>query len=142
MPEKIIDVKANTQFMKDYKEYALYVERHRTTPELRDGLKPVQRRIVYTAKFINNALVNRKCANIVGSTMGEFHPHGDASIYGALCTLTNWFQTKIPLFDGQGNFGNTYENNPASYRYTEVKLSKFAQECILDELTSFKEVVD
>lgn len=142
MPEKIIDVKANTQFMKDYKEYALYVERHRTTPELRDGLKPVQRRIVYTAKFVNNALVNRKCANIVGSTMGEFHPHGDSSIYGALCTLTNWFQTKIPLFDGQGNFGNTYENNPASYRYTEVKLSKFAQECILDELTSFKEVVD
>lgn len=142
MPQTIVDTKANEQYTKDYKEYALYVERHRTTPELRDGLKPVQRRILYTARFVSNALDNRKCADIVGSTMGGYHPHGDSSIYGALCTMTNWFQTKIPLFEGQGNFGNTYQNVPASYRYTEVKLSKFAQECILDELVSFKEVVD
>lgn len=142
MSEKIVQTKATEQYVKDYKEYALYVERHRTTPEFRDGLKPVQRRILYTAKFISNAVMNRKSADIVGSTMGRYHPHGDSSIYGALCTMTNWFQTKIPLFKGQGNFGNTYQNVPASYRYTEVKLSNFAQECILDEITSFKEVVD
>ena len=142
MPEKIVSVKATEQYVKDYREYALYVERHRTTPEFRDGLKPVQRRIIYTAKFVSNAIERRKSADIVGSTMGHYHPHGDSSIQGALYTMVNWFQTKIPLFEGQGNFGNTYQNVPAAARYTEVKLSKFTQECILDELTSFKEIVD
>ena len=142
MPEKIVSVKATEQYVKDYREYALYVERHRTTPEFRDGLKPVQRRIIYTAKFVSNAVERRKSADIIGSTMGHYHPHGDTSIQGALYTMVNWFQTKIPLFTGQGNFGNTYQNAPAAPRYTEVKLSKFTQECILDELTSFKEVVD
>lgn len=142
MPEKIISVRASEQFRKDYVEYALYVERHRTTPEFRDGLKPVQRRIVYAARFNSNAVENRKSADIVGSTMGNYHPHGDSSIQGALYTLTNWFQTKIPLFEGQGNFGNTYQNVPAAPRYTEVKLSKFTQKCILEELVTCKEIVD
>lgn len=142
MSEKIIQVQAYNQYVKDYKEYALYVERHRTVPEFRDGLKPVQRRIIYTAKFVSNAVTNRKCADIIGSTMGHFHPHGDSSIQGALYTMTNWFQTKIPLFTGQGNFGNTYQNVPAAARYTEVRLSDFCQECILDELISSKEIID
>lgn len=142
MPEKIIQVEAYNQYVKDYKEYALYVERHRTVPEFRDGLKPVQRRIIYTAKFVSNAVDNKKSADIIGSTMGHYHPHGDSSIQGALYTLTNWFQTKIPLFTGQGNFGNTFQNVPAAARYTEVKLSDFTKECIIDELSSFKEVVD
>ncbi len=142
MPEKIISVKASEQYQKDYREYALYVERHRTVPEFRDGLKPVQRRILYAARFVSNALENRKSANVVGDTMGHYHPHGDSSIQGALYTMTNWFQTKIPLFQGQGNFGNTYQNVPAAARYTEVKLSKFAKECILDELVQCKEIVD
>ena len=142
MSEKITPTKAFDQYVKDYKEYALYVDRHRTVPEFRDGLKPVQRRILYTAKFVSNAVENRKSADIIGSTMGKYHPHGDSSIQGALYTMTNWYSTKIPLFVGQGNFGNTYQNAGAAPRYTEVKLSNFAKECILDELISFKEVVD
>ena len=142
MSEKIIPVEAYNQYVKDYKEYALYVERHRTVPEFRDGLKPVQRRIIYTAKFVSNAVDNKKSADIIGSTMGHYHPHGDSSIQGALYTLTNWFQTKIPLFTGQGNFGNTFQNVPAAARYTEVRLSDFTKECIIDELVSFKEIVD
>jgi len=143
MPEKIIQKNASEQFHADYKEYALYVERHRTVPEFRDGLKPVQRRIIFTARFVCDAADNnRKSADIVGSTMGKYHPHGDSSIQGALYTMVNWFQTKIPLFNGQGNFGNTYQNIPAAARYTEVRLSKFTQECILDELVKCKEIVD
>lgn len=142
MPEKIVPIKAAEQFHKDYKEYALYVERHRTVPEFRDGLKPVQRRIIYTARFVSNAESNVKSADIVGVTMGKFHPHGDSSIQGALYTMTNWFQTKIPLFNGRGNFGNTYQNIPAAGRYTEVRLSSFTKDCILDELVSCKEVID
>ena len=142
MSEKIVQVEAYNQYVKDYKEYALYVERHRTVPEFRDGLKPVQRRIIYTAKFITNAVENKKSANIIGSTLGHYHPHGDSSIQGALYTLTNWFQTKVPLFTGQGNFGNTFQNVPAAARYTEVKLSDFTKECIVDELSTSKEIVD
>lgn len=143
MPQKIISVQASEQFRKDYQEYALYVERHRVVPEFRDGLKPVQRRILFAAKTICDAAVsNRKSADIIGSTMGKYHPHGDSSIEGALYNMVNWFQTKIPLFTGQGNFGNTYQNVPAAARYTEVRLSKFAINCILDELSLSKEVVD
>ena len=142
MSEKIVQVEAYNQYVKDYKEYALYVERHRTVPEFRDGLKPVQRRIIYTAKFITNAVENKKSANIIGSTLGHYHPHGDSSIQGALYTLTNWFQTNVPLFTGQGNFGNTFQNVPAAARYTEVKLSDFTKECIVDELSTSKEIVD
>ena len=142
MPEKIIPIKAAEQFQKDYREYALYVERHRVVPEFRDGLKPVQRRIIYTARFITDAQTNRKSADIVGSTMGKYHPHGDSSIIGALYTMTNWFQTKMPLFNGRGNFGNTYQNMPAAPRYTEVRLSNFTKDCILDELVSCKEIID
>lgn len=143
MAEKIITVKASEQYYKDYREYALYVERHRCVPEFRDGLKPVQRRIIYTARFVSNAHETKvKSANVIGSTMGYFHPHGDSSIQGALYTMVNWFQTKIPLFNGQGNFGNTYQNVPAAARYTEVKLSDFTKECIVDELVSCKEIID
>ena len=142
MPEKIISVKASEQFQKDMKEYAIYVERHRITPEFRDGLKLVQRRIVYAAYTISHATEKRKSANVIGDTMGRFHPHGDESIKGALYTLVNWYQTKIPLFNGQGNFGNTCQNIPAADRYTEVKLSKFTLECILDELIQCKEIVN
>src|SRR5574344_786330 len=128
----IIDVKAAEQYKKDYQEYALYVNRHRMIPEFRDGLKPVQRRIVYAAYNDSHASELLKSATIVGATMGHYHPHGDSSIQGALYTLTNWFQTKVPLFTGQGNFGNTFQNVPAAARYTEVKLSDFTKECIVD----------
>lgn len=143
MAENIVQRSAITQYKKDYKEYADYLEKHRTVPEFRDGFKPVQRRLIYTSKFEIHCDDKRvKCADIVGRTMGMYHPHGDSSIEGALYTMINWFQTKVPLFDGQGNFGNTYQNVPAASRYTEAKLSKFARECIVDELASCADIVD
>lgn len=143
MAERIVPVHASEQFRKDYIEYALYVERHRVVPEFRDGLKPVHRRIIYAARFRCRAdEANRKCADVIGQTMGKYHPHGDASIQGALYGMINWFQTKYPLFKGKGNFGNTYQNVPAAPRYTEVKINKFTEDCILDELVKCKEVVD
>lgn len=138
----IIDVKAAEQYKKDYQEYALYVNRHRMIPEFRDGLKPVQRRIVYAAYNDSHASELLKSATIVGATMGHYHPHGDSSIQGALYTLINWFNTKMPLFDGRGTFGNTNGDAPAAMRYTESKISKFTFDCILDELIQCKEVVD
>lgn len=139
----IIEVNGSTQYENDYREYALYSERHRATPEFRDGLKPVQRRIIY-ASYHNSQAVKSltKSATIVGDTMGRYHPHGDSSIEGALYTMTNWYQTKVPLFIGQGNFGNTFENSPAASRYTEVRLSDFAYECLIEELVKCKQVVD
>lgn len=143
MPERIVPMSAVVQYKADYKEYAMYVERHRVVPEFRDGLKPVQRRIIFAARFICKAdEANRKSANVIGATMGNYHPHGDASIEMALYNMANWFQTKIPLFIGKGNFGNTYQNIPAAPRYTEVRLSPFTQDCILDELEKCKEVID
>lgn len=142
MPEKIVKVQASEQYRNDYKEYALYVERHRTVPEFRDGLKPVQRRIVYAAYNDVHAVSKTKSSEVVGTTMGKYHPHGDDSIKNALYCIVNWYQTKIPLFDGQGNFGNMFNNIPAAPRYTEVKLSNFALDCILDELIQCREIVD
>lgn len=142
MPEKIVEVQASEQYEKDYREYALYTERHRTTPEFRDGLKPVQRRIIYAGHHVSHANTKRKSATVVGDTMGHYHPHGNDSIQGALYTLVNWFQTKNPLYDGQGNFGNTYQNVPANMRYTEVSISEFTYDCLLSELIECKEIVD
>ena len=142
MSQQINPVSAVEQYRKDYREYALYVERHRVIPEFRDGLKPVHRRILYTAKEHCAATVNRKCADVIGSTMGKHHPHGDSSIQGALYGLANWWQTKYPLFSPKGNFGNTYQNVPAAPRYTEVRISNFSMEVILDELIKCREVVD
>jgi DNA gyrase subunit A len=143
MPEKIVPVQASKQYRADYKEYALYVERHRCVPAIEDGLKPVVRRIIYAARTICKAHEGKvKCANIIGATMGNYHPHGDSSIEGALYGCINWFQTKMPLFIGQGNFGNTFQNVPAAARYTEAALSPFALECLVDEVVKIKEVID
>lgn len=142
MSEKIQPVPVSVQHKKDYTEYALYVQKHRVTPEFRDGLKPVQRRIIYTAWKYNHAVDLVKSANIIGSTMAKLHPHGDSSIEGALYILVNWFQTKYPLFDGQGNFGTTYINSPAAPRYTKCKLSQFTIDCILSEMIQNEYVID
>lgn len=139
---KIIDVNAAEQYKKDYQEYALYVNKHRMIPEFRDGLKPVQRRIIWAAHKVCNASNLIKCATIVGGTMGHYHPHGDSSIQGALYTLINWFNTKIPLFEGRGTFGNTNGDAAAAMRYTEAKISQFTYDCILDELIQCKPIVD
>ena len=144
MPEKIIKRKATVQFKQDYVDYAMEVLSDRMIAHLFDGLKPSQRRILYTARFFCAASeARRKSADIVGATMGKFHPHGDSSITGALYNMTTWWQSKVPLFDGQGNFGNTYENSPASMRYTEVKLSKFALDCVIGELNNdMREIIE
>lgn len=140
--QQTIDVLMNEQYRKDFKEYAIYTNKHRYVPEFRDGLKPVQRRIIYDAFFNVHAVTKVKSANIVGDTMGKYHPHGDSSIISALYNLINWFQTKEPLFNGQGNFGNTYENSPAAPRYTEAWLSDFTQDVFLSELKECPNVVD
>lgn len=140
--EKINSVSTVEQFNKDYVEYADYVQKHRVTPEFRDGLKPVQRRIIYAAYAYNHATDLMKSANIIGTTMAHLHPHGDSSIEGALYTMANWYQTKQPLFNGRGNLGNTFQNVPAAPRYTECALNKFTIDCVLGELIKNRDVVD
>lgn len=142
MAEKIINGNILDQFRQDYTVYALYAQMHRSVPDFKDGLLPVQRRVVYAAYEDCHAFNLMKSANVVGQTMGNYHPHGDSSIQGALYKLSNWYQTKYPLFDGRGNFGNTFENVPAAARYTEVKLSKFSLDCLIDDMREFKETVD
>ena len=142
MSELITPVGLAEQHYNDMKEYATYVQHHRTTPEFRDGLKPVQRRTLYAAYFTNHATGNTKSMQIIGSTLGTLHPHGDSSVQGALYNMYNWYSSYMPLVSGQGNFGNTFQNVGASPRYTEVRLSNFTMDCILDELISCRECVD
>ena len=142
MSEKIIEGNVLDEFKRDYTTFAIYSEMNRSVPKDRDGLIPVHRRVVFAAWYWCHANQKMKCANIVGATMAHCHPHGDESIKGALYTLVNWYSTKYPLFDGQGNFGNTFTNTGAAYRYTEAKLSDFCKECVLDEMIKFEEVVD
>lgn len=142
MPEKIIVGNVLDQYHSDYQIYALYCEMNRCVPKDKDGLVPVQRRLVHCAYEYCHASSFLKCANIIGQTMSNEHPHGDEGIKSALYTLISWYQTKYPLFIGKGNFGNTYTNTGAATRYTETKLSPFTYYCVLDELIKHKEVVD
>lgn len=141
--EQVINVQASEQFKDDYVRYALYVMYSRVTPDFRDGLKPIHRRILYAmlhdSKAINNTV---KSATVVGDVMGKYHPHGDAAAYGAIKPMTNWFECKVPLVDHQGSFGNLQGNGASAARYTECKLSKFALECVLGDLIDADECVD
>ena len=121
--------------MKDYYiDYAMSVIASRALPDVRDGLKPVQRRILYSMVELNNGpdKPHRKCARIVGDTMGKYHPHGDSSIYGALVKLAQDFNTRYPLVDGHGNFGSVDGDGAAAMRYTEARLSKISTEMTAD----------
>ena len=121
--------------MKDYCiEYAMSVIASRALPDVRDGLKPVQRRILYSMVELNNGpdKPHRKCARIVGDTMGKYHPHGDSSIYEALVKLAQDFNTRYPLVDGHGNFGSVDGDGAAAMRYTEARLSKISMEMTAD----------
>lgn len=121
--------------MKDYYiDYAMSVIASRALPDVRDGLKPVQRRILYSMIELNNGpdKPHRKCARIVGDTMGKYHPHGDSSIYEALVKLAQDFNTRYPLVDGHGNFGSVDGDSAAAMRYTEARLSKISMEMIAD----------
>ena len=132
--DKIDEVDLKKTMEKSYIEYAMSVIAARALPDVRDGLKPVQRRILYSMIELNNGpdKPHRKCARIVGDTMGKYHPHGDSSIYGALVNLAQEWSTRYPLVDGHGNFGSVDGDGAAAMRYTEARLSKISMEMLAD----------
>ncbi len=117
-----------------YIDYAMSVIAARALPDVRDGLKPVQRRVLYSMIELNNGpdKPHRKCARIVGDTMGKYHPHGDSSIYGSLVTMVQDWNMRYPLIDGHGNFGSVDGDPPAAMRYTEARLTKISMEMLSD----------
>ena len=132
--DKIHEVDLKETMEKSYIDYAMSVIAQRALPDVRDGLKPVQRRILYSMIELNNGpdKPHRKCARIVGDTMGKYHPHGDSSIYGALVNLAQEWSTRYPLVDGHGNFGSVDGDGAAAMRYTEARLSKVSMEMLAD----------
>ena len=132
--DKIHEVDLKNTMEKSYIDYAMSVIVSRALPDVRDGLKPVQRRILYSMVELNNGpdKPHRKCARIVGDTMGKYHPHGDSSIYEALVKLAQDFNTRYPLVDGHGNFGSVDGDGAAAMRYTEARLSKISTEMTAD----------
>ena len=142
MEERIIKTEYSETMQRSYIDYAMSVIIARALPDVRDGLKPVQRRTLYDMHELGIRYDRpyRKSARIVGDTMGKFHPHGDSSIYDALVVLTQDFKKGMPLIDGHGNFGNIEGDGAAAMRYTEARLQKITQEAILADLD--KDVVD
>ena len=132
--DKIHDVDLKKTMETSYIDYAMSVIAARALPDVRDGLKPVQRRVLYSMIELNNGpdKPHRKCARIVGDTMGKYHPHGDSSIYGALVNMAQDWSTRYPLVDGHGNFGSVDGDGAAAMRYTEARLSKISMEMLAD----------
>ena len=132
--DKVQEVDLKETMEQSYIDYAMSVITSRALPDVRDGLKPVQRRILYAMIELNNGpdKPHRKCARIVGDTMGKYHPHGDFSIYGALVNLAQEWSTRYPLVDGHGNFGSVDGDGAAAMRYTEARLSKISMEMTAD----------
>lgn len=132
--DRISEVDLKKTMESSYIDYAMSVIASRALPDVRDGLKPVQRRILYAMKELSNTpdKPHRKCARIVGDTMGKYHPHGDSSIYGALVNLAQSWTTRYPLVDGHGNFGSVDGDSAAAMRYTEARLSKISVEMLSD----------
>lgn len=132
--DKVHDVDLKKTMESSYIDYAMSVIASRALPDVRDGLKPVQRRILYSMIELNNGpdKPHRKCARIVGDTMGKYHPHGDSSIYGALVNMAQEWSTRYPLVDGHGNFGSVDGDGAAAMRYTEARLSKISMELTAD----------
>ena len=132
--DKVHDVDLKKTMEQSYIAYAMSVIASRALPDVRDGLKPVQRRVLYSMIELNNGpdKPHRKCARIVGDTMGKYHPHGDSSIYGALVNLAQEWSTRYPLVDGHGNFGSVDGDGAAAMRYTEARLSKISMEMTAD----------
>ena len=132
--DKVHEVDLQKTMEKSYIDYAMSVIASRALPDVRDGLKPVQRRVLYSMIELNNGpdKPHRKCARIVGDTMGKYHPHGDSSIYGALVNMAQDWSTRYPLVDGHGNFGSVDGDGAAAMRYTEARLSKISIEMLAD----------
>ena len=132
--DKVHDVDLKKTMEQSYIDYAMSVISARALPDARDGLKPVQRRVLFSMIELNNGpdKPHRKCARIVGDTMGKYHPHGDSSIYGALVNMAQDWSTRYPLVDGHGNFGSVDGDGAAAMRYTEARLSKISMEMLAD----------
>ena len=138
---KIIDIEVDKELKQSFIDYAMCVNRSRAIPDVRDGLKPVHRRILYSMNELGLTpdKAYKKCATIVGDVLGKYHPHGDSSVYDALVRLAQDFSINVPLVDGHGNFGSVDGDPAAAYRYTEARMSKMALE-MLREID--KETVD
>lgn len=132
--DKVEEIDLEKKMKESYIDYAMSVIASRALPDVRDGLKPVQRRILYSMIELNNGpdKPHRKCARIVGDTMGKYHPHGGSSIYGALVNMAQDWSTRYPLVDGHGNFGSVDGDGAAAMRYTEARLSKISMELTAD----------
>lgn len=136
MGEKILRTEYSEEMQKSYLDYSMSVITARAIPDARDGLKPVQRRVLYDMSelHLNSDKPHRKSARIVGDTMGKYHPHGDSSIYETLVVMSQAFKKGMPLVDGHGNFGSIEGDGAAAMRYTEARLEKFAEEVYLKDL--------
>jgi len=124
--QNLIPINIEDEMRRSYLDYAMSVIIGRALPDIRDGLKPVHRRILYAMSEMGLAFNRpyRKCAGIVGEVLGNYHPHGDAPVYDALVRMAQDFSLRYPLVDGQGNFGSVDGDPPAAYRYTEARLSR------------------
>ena len=131
---KVIDVDINREMRKSFLDYSMSVIVSRALPDVRDGLKPVHRRILYNMyeNGITASKPHRKCAYTVGEVLGKYHPHGDASVYDAMVRLAQDFSMRYMLVDGHGNFGSVDGDPPAAYRYTESRMSKISSEMLAD----------
>ncbi|MGO9460837.1 MAG: DNA gyrase subunit A, partial [Rhodomicrobium sp.] len=129
LPPPIEPIKLKDALEERYLAYALSTIMHRALPDVRDGLKPVHRRVIYAMRQLklDPGTGFKKCARVVGDVIGKYHPHGDQSVYDALVRLAQSFAQRYPLVDGQGNFGNIDGDNAAAYRYTEARLTEAAR---------------
>src|SRR5262245_46201119 len=134
MPERQHPVSIVEEMSRSYLDYAMSVIIGRALPDIRDGLKPVHRRVLFTMSELGLAWNRgyRKSAKVVGEVLGKYHPHGDAPVYEALVRMAQDFSLRYPLIDGQGNFGSIDGDPPAAYRYTECRLAKIAHEMLAD----------
>ena len=132
--ERIVEVSVEEEMKTSYLEYAMSVIVGRALPDARDGLKPVQRRILYAMHELGltHEKPHKKSARIVGEVLGKYHPHGDAAVYDAMVRLAQDFTLRYPLIEGQGNFGSIDGDAPAAMRYTEARLSRIAEEMLAD----------
>lgn len=132
--DRIIKINIEEEMKTAYIDYSMSVIVSRALPDIRDGFKPIHRRILYAMDMIGNTSDKKyqKSANTVGEVLGKYHPHGDSSIYGALVRMAQWWSMRYKLIDGQGNFGSMDNDSPAAMRYTEARLSKFAEEMLRD----------
>ena len=139
--DRIIKINIEEEMKSSYIDYSMSVIVARALPDVRDGFKPVHRRILYGMMNINNVSTQpyKKCARVVGEVLGKYHPHGDSSVYGALVRMAQDWNMRYTLVDGQGNFGSVDGDSPAAMRYTECRLSKMGEH-IMDDLD--KETVD